>query len=316
MTKSLSRNAVFGTVIGLTLASCTRRSGPAGAPASFATPDDAVDALVKTVERNDLGALYRLLGAGSEAIVNSGDTVADRAARQAFVERYHEHHQLVAGSPDDLALWVGHDDWPLPIPLERSDNRWHWDAAAAANEILARRIGSNELQTIDVMHGLVAAEEDYAAQGHDGRPAGIYAQRLRSEPGKHNGLYWEVAAGEPPSPGGPFLANATAEGYAPGQPPGAPYHGYIYRLLLGQGPHADGGAREYVRRGQLIGGFAAIARPAEYGKSGIMTFIVNQDGTVWQKDLGPDTGELAGAIRQFDPDTTWAPIPPEQETGP
>ena len=295
-------------------AACGKR-GAVGAPESFKTPDDAANALVKALERNDLPALYRLLGTGSEAIVNSGDTVADRTARAAFVQRYHERHQFVAGSPDDLALWVGNDGWPLPIPLERRDGGWHWNAAAGADELLARRIGANELQTIDVMRGFVAAEEDYAEQAHDGRPAGIYAQRLHSDPGKHNGLYWEVTAGEPPSPAGPFLANATAEGYAPGQPPGTPYHGYVYRLLFGQGPHANNGARDYVKHGELIGGFAAIARPAEYGKSGIMTFIVNQDGTVWQRDLGPDTEHLAGAIRLFDPDTTWAPIPPEQETG-
>jgi len=311
----ISRIARLLTAAALLTAACGKRRAP-GTPESFKTPDDAAIALVKILERKDLPALYSLLGSGSQAIVNSGDTVADRAARETFVQRYHERHQFVAGTPHDLALWVGNDDWPLPIPLEQQDGRWHWDAAAGADEILARRIGSNELQTIDVMRGFVAAEEDYAANGHDGRPAGIYAQKLRSDPGKHNGLYWEVAAGEIPSPAGPFLAGATSEGYAPGQTAGAPYHGYVYRLMLAQGPNADGGARSYVKRGELTGGFALIARPADYGKSGIMTFIVNQDGIVWQKDLGPDTVQRAGAIQQFDPDSTWAPIPPEQETGP
>jgi len=177
--------------------------------------------------------------------------------------------------------------------------------------VLVRRIGANELRTIDVMQGFVAAERDYAAGGHDGSPAGVYAVKLRSGAGKQDGLYWEAASGEPQSPAGPLLAAASAEGYAANSGGTRPYHGYLFRLLSSQGPEASGGARDYLVNGKLTAGFALLAYPNAYGTSGVMSFMVNQDGVVWQRDLGPDTAAAAAAITQFNPDNSWTPISPE-----
>jgi hypothetical protein len=299
----------------LSFAGCGERAADRDAQLSFDTPDEAVAALVAAVGRPDMAGLQKLLGPGVADLLASGDTVSDRRERESFLARYRERHKLVAGSPDDLVLNVGEDEWPLPIPLVRRAGRWRFDGAAGVDEILLRRIGANELRTIDVMQGFVAAQHEYAATGHDGASAGVYARVLRSTPGRHDGLYWEVASGEPPSPAGPFLASAVAEGYAK-KPQDAraltPYHGYLYRMLFSQGPAASVGARDYNADGKLTGGFALLARPYAYGKSGVMTFIVNQDGQVWQRDLGNETAKLATAMEQFNPDSTWTPIAPEE----
>jgi len=298
----------------LALSACTRTgsgSPPAPAHTSFATPDEAVAALVAAAQQGDVATLQNLLGPGSERLLSSGDAVEDKRERETFLARYQAHHELVAGSPSDLVLLVGDDRWPLPIPLVRTGDHWSFDGAAGAEELVLRRIGANELRTIDVMRGYVAAQQDYAAAGHDGTPAGAYATHLRSSSGKQDGLYWDTPAGEPQSPAGPLLADATAEGYAMKGDAKSPYHGYYYKLLLAQGPDANGGARSYVEAGRLTGGFAAVAYPAEYGASGIMTFMVNQDGTVWQRDLGSRTPQAARAIDTFNPDGDWTPIAPE-----
>ena len=305
------------TTIGLTLvvASCARQETDDPNQLSFSTPDSAVAALAAALETRDLVAMRRLLGPETEGLVSSGDTARDRSDREGFLARYRARHEIVAGGPDDAMLQVGDDEWPLPVPLLRRNGRWRFDGDAAVNELLARRIGANELRTIDVMRGFVDAQQEYAAVGHDGDAPGIYARVLRSDPGRQNGLYWEVSAGEAPSPAGPFLAAASAEGYkasASANGP-APYHGYVYRMLFSQGPAADGGAREYVADGKLTGGFSLLAYPAEYGETGVMTFMVNQDGLVWQRNLGPKTCEVAAAITQFDPDSSWTPIP--RDTG-
>jgi hypothetical protein len=285
--------------------------GPSGPEhRSFATPEDAVTALVAAAENHDMAALAGLLGPGTEDLLSSGDPVADRATLDSFVERFRTRHELVAGSEAFLVLTVDDDAWPLPIPLVRTQGRWQFDGDAGIDELVVRRIGGNELRTIDVMRGFVAAQQDYAAVEHDGVPAGAYALTLRSDPGKHNGLYWEVAPGERESPAGPALAAAAAEGYG-GQGSNAPYHGYDYRVLRKQGAAAEGGARDYVVDGKLTGGFALLAYPDTYGVSGVTTFIVNQEGVVWQRDLGDDTAQLAAAIDSFDPDTAWTPIAPE-----
>jgi Protein of unknown function (DUF2950) len=276
--------------------------------ATFATPDEAVAALIAAGDDNQ--ALQRLLGPGTKELLSSGDPVADRRAREAFRERYQAYHELVAGSPNDLVLLVGEDRWPLPVPLVRRDGRWSWDGAAGARELVTRRIGANELRTIDVMRGFVEAERDYAAEGHDGGKPGVYAQKLRSSPGKHDGLYWEVSAAGRPSPAGPLLAAANSEGYAGGGAD-APYHGYLFKILTSQGPEANGGARSYIADGKLTGGFALLGYPVSYRVSGVMTFLVNQDGVVWQRDLGPDTATAAAAITQFNPDNSWTPLAPE-----
>jgi len=285
----------------------------ADAQATFKTREDAAAAFVAALEKNDTAALKNLLGPGTDDLISSGDDVADRKARDTFVALYKEKHQIVSGGPNDAVILAGSDDWPLPIPLRRENGVWRFDGAAGADEIVARRIGANELRTIDVMHGFVDAQQDYAAESHDGVPKGAYAQKLKSDPGKHNGLYWEVTGDETPSPAGPGLAAAQAEGYTASEGNRTPYHGYTFRALKSQGSNADGGAREYVVNGVQTGGFAAIATPDDYGASGIMTFIVNQDGIVYQRDLGEDTEKLAAEIQAFDPDSSWTALPPESD---
>jgi len=297
----------------LVAASCARQETDDANQLSFSTPDSAVSALVVALEKRDLVTMRRLFGPETEGLMSSGDTARDRRDREGFLARYQARHEIVAGGPDDAMLQVGDDEWPLPVPLLRRNGRWQFDGDAAVNELLARRIGANELRTIDVMRGFVDAQEEYAAIGHDGATAGIYARVLRSDPGRQNGLYWQVSAGEAPSPAGPFLAAASGEGYkaSAGANEAAPYHGYVYRMLFSQGPAADGGAHEYVVDGKLTGGFSLLAYPAEYGETGVMTFMVNEDGLVWQRNLGPKTAEVAAAITQFNPDSSWTPIPRE-----
>jgi Protein of unknown function (DUF2950) len=296
----------------LLAAACTKPATQTSQSTGYATPDEALSAFVAAIEKDDKQELQRILGPGTEDLLTSGDEVADRAARESFLQRYREKHELVAGGPDDLVLQIGSDNWPLPIPLVRNEGRWHFDGAAGADELVLRRIGANELRTIDVIRGYVEAQEEYASTGHDGAAAGLFAQRLRSEPGKQNGLHWEVKEGEPPSPLGPFLAAAAEEGYAGTGGTKQPYHGYLYRTLLSQGPDANGGARDYLVDGKLEGGFALLAFPDTYGASGVMTFIVNHDGVVWQRDLGENTAQLASAMKQFNPDSGWTPLASEE----
>jgi hypothetical protein len=314
----LSRSIAMMLVVGpmLAAAGCAERgertSGDANRQQSFATPDEAVAALVAALEKHDVVAIRGLIGPGTDGLLSSGDTATDRRDREAFLARYRVRHQLVTGGPDDVMLQVGEDQWPLPVPLLRSNGQWRFDGDAAAHELLVRRIGTNELRVIDVMRGFVEAQEEYAAVGHDGAEPGIYARVLRSDPGRQNGLYWHVADGEPPSPAGPFLAAAgAAVGQAtPGTGTPAPYHGYVYRMLFSQGAAANGGEHDYTVDGKLTRGFALLAYPAEYGETGVMTFMVNHDGLVWQRDLGDKTTEVAAAITRFDPDRTWTPIAP------
>jgi hypothetical protein len=296
----------IAVVLGGALVGCAR-SGPD----SFKTPDEAVGALVTALEHPDTRSLQSLLGPGTADLLSSGDAVADKRARESFLERYRSRHELVEGNADTLVLVVGQDRWPLPIPLVRDADRWEFDGAAGAHELVLRRIGANELSTINVMHGYVAAQRDYGGAGHDGSAPGVYAAKLRSDPGKHDGLYWDTAPGDPPSPAGPLLASANSEGYTLERGGRVPYHGYLFRTLTSQGPAAEGGARDYKVNGELTGGFALLAYPQRYGVSGIMTFIVNQDGVVWQRDLGKDTARAALAIQQFDPDDGWTPLAPE-----
>ena len=254
----------------------------------------------------DTAQLARVLGPGSEDLLSSGDPVADKSDRAAFAAAYQKAHALVPGDGETMTLVVGDKQWPFPIPIVKRGGRWHFDAAQGAEELVYRRIGRNELGAISVCRGFVDAERDYAAESRDGDPAGIYALKLVSDEGMHNGLYWPTEDSGAPSPAGPFVASAAAEGYRAGVR--TPYHGYYYRLLYKQGEHAPGGAREYFKNGLLTEGFAMLAWPAEYQVSGVMTFIVNQDGTVFQKDLGADTKTTVAAITAFDPDDTWKPV--------
>jgi hypothetical protein len=323
MNNNYQKMSVIVVLVGALLAACSKTEAPApaatepAAPAAaqgphttFGTPEEATEALVAAVRNNDAKALGELFGPGMLEQLGSGDPVEDAKERTNFVTAYDAGHSLVAGDSNDLALLVGQDNWPLPIPLVHRDGRWSWDGPAGIQELLLRRIGADELRTIKVMRGYVDAQRDYAATGHDGLPAGLFAQRLNSTPGKQDGLYWETKAGEPQSPAGPFLAAASTEGYAE-KVAAAPYHGYVYRLLTSQGPDAQGGARDYLVDGKLAKGFALLAYPSNYGSSGVMTFIVNQDGEVWQRDLGDDTEKAAQAITQFNPDAGWTPLAPE-----
>ena len=271
---------------------------------TFATPVEAVHALVAATEAGDQDALLSIFGDDGKDLINSGDAVQDKAGRDAFVKAYKAKHSIVKVDDNTRLLQVGTKDWQMPIPIVLADGKWHFDTPAGKQELIYRRIGANELGAIAACRGYIAAQTDYAAVGHDGLPAGIYAQRLVSEPGKQNGLYWETAEGEPPSPAGPFLAKAGDEGYQKGDP----YHGYYYRVLKAQGSAAGGGAKSYLEDGQLKGGVALVAYPAQYRSSGVMTFIINQDGVVYQKDLGENTTDLAKAITEFNPDRSWKKV--------
>ena len=271
---------------------------------TFATPDEAVKALMAAVESNNQDELLAVFGPDAKDLVSSGDDVQDRNSRAAFVKSYKAKHAIIAEDPNTRVVQVGAKDWKLPIPIVLADGRWHFDTAAGKQEIIYRRIGDNELGAIAVCRGTIAAQRDYAAEGHDGLPAGIYAGKLRSDPGKHNGLYWEATDEEPASPAGPFLAQAAEEGYQKGDP----YHGYYYRGLKAQGAAAPGGAKSYLVDGVLKGGVALIAYPAQYKVSGVMTFIINQDGVVYQKDLGESSTEAAKAITEYNPDSSWTKV--------
>jgi hypothetical protein len=275
----------------------------APAQKTFASLDEAVNALVAALRAADRKALVEILGPQGNPLVWSGDDVADRAAFQRFTAEYDRAHRLEGGG-GKVVLYVGEDDFPFPIPLVPDGPRWLWDTDAGDDELLNRRIGENELSTIQVCLAYVDAQREYYSRGQ-----GLleYAQRLESTKGKHDGLFWEARPGESESPLGPLVARARAAGYPlPPRGVAVPYHGYYYRILFAQGPDAPGGAYDFIVRGHMIGGFGLVAYPAIYGSSGIMTFIVNQDGVVYQKDLGPKTAQVANTIKTYNPDKAWA----------
>ena len=280
---------------------------------SFDSPEAAVEALVAALEKNDVTALATLLGPGSEGILSSGDEVADASGRAGFLADYKEKHALVAEGENTVMLEVGANDWPLPVPIVKIDGKWLLDGDAGADEIIYRRIGRNELGAIAMSRGFIDAQMEYASEGHDGNPRGLFAARLRSDPGLHNGLFWPNVEGEVPSPAGPAVAHAAAEGYQAVTGKRMPYHGYYYRMLYAQGENAQGGAVEYFVDGQLTQGVALVAWPAEYGASGVMTFMVNLDGVVYQKDLGEETETTVDAIEVYDPDTSWTVVESEAQ---
>ena len=299
------------------VAGCARKEA-APAVSGFNTPEEAAAAFVAAVQKGDVAELAKLLGPGTGDLLSSGDTVADQSDRDWFVSAYNAKHSLEADGADKRVLSVGDDAWPMPIPIVQKDGKWVLDGAAGADEIIYRRVGRNELGAIDVCRGFVSAQQEYAASGRDGDPAGIYALKLISDEGLQNGLYWPTAEDEPASPAGPFVAAAAAEGYRKAEGDArAPYHGYYFRMLYTQGANANGGAKEYFKDGLLTEGFALIAWPADYGASGVQTFIVNQDGVVFQKDLGEDTAAAVEAIQAYDPDSSWtAIVPPAEEATP
>lgn len=279
----------------------------------YNTPEEAVTAFITAAKATNTNGMIQILGPGSAELVHSGDPVDDAATRTRVVEAYEAKHQVTRDGDDKAVLALGPDDWPFPIPLVRRDGAWAFDVAAGREEVLARRIGRNELAAIQTCLAYVDAQQDYAEKGVAG--SGVYARRIVSRPGQKDGLYWPAESGADESPLGEFAAQAAAEGYRPGTRP-IPYHGYYYKILTRQGPNASGGALDYIVRGKMIGGFALLAYPAEYGSSGIMTFLVNHQGVVFQKDLGPTTERFANQIRSFNPDGTWQRVPDaEQQTG-
>jgi hypothetical protein len=272
----------------------------------FASPRRATLALDAALEKNDTAELLKVLGPGAKEVLRSGDAAQDRAAMEQFVKKFAEMHRLQIEPDGFTRLYVGAENWPYPIPLARAGLMWFFDTTAGKQEILYRRVGANEITVIQVCGELVAAQKEYFAKPHDGARQGEYAQRILSSTGKQDGLYWPVKSGDPESPLGPFVAKAETEGYTQDvtQRP-EPFHGYFFRVLKGQGANAPGGAKSYVQNGRMTGGFGFLAYPAEYRSSGVMTFMVDADGVVYQKDLGPKTEELAKAMRLYNRDASW-----------
>jgi Protein of unknown function (DUF2950) len=274
---------------------------------TFATPGDAAAALYDAAKSDNSEALSAIFGSNSGPILHTGDSVADKNMMANFVQRYEQMHRVVVEPDQTATLYIGAENWPTPIPLvKNSSGSWYFDTEAGKKEILYRRVGRNENDAIEILYNLVGAQQDYASQPRDGNTR-HYALRFISEEGKRDGLYWKTPDTDVPSPIGPLIANAASEGYAAKRGDQKPFHGYFYRMLTKQGPAAKGGAKDYLVNGQLTRGFGFVAYPAVYRNSGVMTFIVNQDGVVYQKDLGQDTEKIASTMTEYNPDKSWTP---------
>lgn len=286
-------------------ASCSKSSKPS--VTEFATPDDAANALSAAAKSSDrTTAALAIFGPDSKDLISSGDPVQDKEAVDAFVARYDVMHRWRLMPDGSEMLLVGADNFPFPIPLKPNpDGKWSFDTGAGREEILNRRIGRNELAVIGICRAVVQAEAEYHSQTHDSATTKQYALKFISDPGKHNGLYWESTNGQPQSPLGPMAAYATSEGYAVKPDAHVPFHGYFFRMLTGQSDKARGGAKEYVVDGKMVRGFAIVAYPAEYDNSGVMSFMIDQDGILLEKDMGKNTAVLATAMTEFDPDAGW-----------
>jgi len=288
------------------LAVAPAASAASAAQASFASPEEGVTALVDAVKSDNLPMLSVILGPTGSKLTRSGDPVEDNRRRELFIKAYDEANQLAREGDSKAVLVIGKDEWPMPIPLVKRGNVWRFDTRQGAREILQRRIGRNELAAIQVCLAIVDAEREYAAADIDRDGLPEYAPKFTSTPGKRDGLFWGVNEGEPPSPLGPLLAAAAQEGYSrPGSRTLEPYHGYFYKIMTAQGKDAPGGAHSYIVKGKMIGGFAVIAYPARYGNSGIMSFILNQGGVVYEKNLGKNTAAIASKMKVFNPDASW-----------
>jgi hypothetical protein len=273
---------------------------------AFSSAAEASQALVAALQNDDQQSLLKVLGPGAADILSSGDETEDKDNREQFVQKYQQMHRLITEPDGTTTLYIGAENWPTPIPLVHTGNTWHFDTAAGRQEILYRRVGNNELTVIQVCHELVDAEKEYDAQPHDGDSVRQYAQRILSDSGKQNGLYWKAASGEANSPLGPFVASAEREGYAEdeNQKP-QPFHGYYFRILKTHRVNAHGEAQSYVVGGKMTLGFAFLAYPAEYRSSGVMTFLVDQNGVIYEKDLGRRTAEITKSIVRYDRNPTW-----------
>jgi hypothetical protein len=289
-------------VLLLALGACTKEVQPR----RFSSPEEAGAALTQAAERFDQRALVEILGKEGKSLVSSKDSVQDRQRALAFASEARKGHRIELDSSGTVAtLSVGPSDWPLPIPIVKDSNAWHFDAEAGANEILIRRIGENELDAIQVCRGFVEAQRQYATSLHDGSPVNQYAQRIVSTPGKQDGLAWRAPDGSWKGPVGEGIARVIAEGYSDRI---EPYHGYHFKILKGQGPAAPLGTMDFLVKGAMIGGFALVAAPAEYLVTGVKTFIVSHDGIVYEHDFGPETLERFRTMERYNPDSTWTPV--------
>jgi hypothetical protein len=269
----------------------------------YRSPEEAVAALVDAVRTDAPQQMMRVLGPGSDEILRSGDPVDDAATRRRFLDAFGATHQILPDGEDQAVLIVGEERWPFPIRLVRLNNTWRFDAQRASSEIVYRRIGRNEMSAIDACGVYVAAQKEYAEKGFAGK--GVYARRFISRPGERDGLYWPAPSGEDESPLGEFATSAVEQGYSVEGKRWAPYQGYYYKILTRQGPNAPGGEVDYMVSGEMVGGFALVAYPARYRRSGLMTFLVNQQGTIYEKDLGLRTTDIGMEMTSFDPDSTW-----------
>jgi Protein of unknown function (DUF2950) len=312
-TMSLSRLRTMAVALAalLPLIACNTSKPPPpseAGPKTFATPDDAGAALVAATKTDDRNALLAIFGTGSADLIFSGDAAEDKRTAQNFTAAYQTMNRWRKQTDGSEVLVVGIENNPFPIPLAKnSAGQWSFDTAAGKDEILARRIGDNELATIDVMNAMADAQAQYLTQRHDGVKQ--YAQKFVSDEGKQNGLYWKSPEGKPRSPLGPLVAFASTEGFNPQAGKQQPYHGYFYRMLTKQGPEAKGGAKDYIVNGKMTAGFAFLAYPEKYGDTGIATFIINQDGVLYDKDLGNSTSETAASATEFNPGKTWTRVP-------
>jgi hypothetical protein len=300
---------LVAAVLSAVTISCAR--APAPPPhRTFATPEDAVRALTDAAKAGTTDELVAIFGPEGKELITSADPATSRRNREVFSAAVAERWRLEDRGASGKTLVIGNEEWPFPVPLAKDANGWRFDTAAGKEEVLARRIGRNELAAVRISRTYAAAQRLYAGRGHDGRPPGRYARTFRSDPGRENGLYWQAGPGQKRSPLGDLVASAAQEGSPIGQdgqaPP--PFHGYYFRILTAQGPLAPGGARDYMVQGEMSGGFALVAWPAQYDVTGIMTFVVNQDGVVREADLGPGTDAAARAMTLYNPDASWATV--------
>jgi len=297
LVRGLGRAALTATMIGFAMVTA------ATAQQSFKTPQEAAETLVTAVRAGDRKAVNAILGPGAEQIISSGDATQDENTRKVFLAAYDARHSIQTSGDKSATLLIGPDDYPFAIPIAKKDDTWMFDTAAGRIEVLARRIGRNELAAVQVCLAYYDAQYEYAETMPKIDDMAVYAQRVVSSPGKKDGLYWPSEEGQQQSPLGEAVAAASLRGYRVGS--GEPFHGYYYKILTRQGPKAPGGAHDFIVDGKMIGGFALIAWPAEYGNSGITTFLISHDGVVYEKDLGKDTRRIASRTTVFNPDETW-----------
>ena len=305
------RKIVVWCACALMAAATFSTSVSAQAARQFATPEEAVKTLVNAVKSGNVADVVAILGAESRELIESSDPATARQHRQVFIVAVGERWHLEDAAPNRKTLVIGNEDWPFPVPLVKEESGWRFDTAAGKEEVIARRIGRNELAVIGTVRAYVTAQRRYAEQAHDGNPAGIHATKFASDPGKENGLYWPAKTGQKRSPLGDLVAQAAADGRAVGggrsQP--SPFHGYYFKILTAQGSAAQGGAKQYMVKGLMSGGFAVVAWPAQYDVTGVMTFVTNHDGFVYEKDLGPGTDAAARTMTAYNPDASWRQVP-------